>query len=213
MNQLKLQIKNMILIKKYIFMIVVVAIGVPLYVYHVVADKSPVLLPLFIQVSFTVYFASNQLEIVEYKYKGNTLLCTTPFTRKSIVWSKYIFVISWVIACAIIYAILSIVLKGYLAFINSRSLVTVFSIIMIIYSLYIPILLKSGYDKAKYLPAVLTFIVPYLLVWLSSKTELFDREDLVIIPNNLYIILIITTIIILFISVNISYKIYKNIDL
>ncbi|MCP1102136.1 hypothetical protein M2454_000644 [Aequitasia blattaphilus] len=209
MNHLKLQQKNWLLVKKYVLILTIIAAGIPLYTFHAIGLISPVLIPLLCQMSFAVYISHNQLEMVEYKYKGNILLCTTAYSRKELVLSKYLFIFLVEMFCVIVYLMLSFVFRKFLAPLNIGDLIVVFFFMTVIYGLYIPAMMKFGYEKTRFIPALLTIAIPYLSSWIIYRTSLLSSGF----AFGIQIALFVVAFAILYTSILVATNIYKKIDL
>lgn len=158
--------------------------------------------------------------------KADRYILTMPFTRKEIVFSKYILLFSLTLIGSILGTILniiiSLILKNSIPDIGdliTMSLGAVFGI-GLVQSIYIPSIYKFGSEKGRICVFIGTIIVAFLLggvVTLGEKVLSNFSIDFSFLNNILdsYIIFILLGIILItyFISYKISYKIYSKKEL
>ena len=153
--------KNFLIIKNYYVILSLSAFIMPFAVSRLGAEHYGGILPLLMQAAFTLYFSYNQLTFVESKYKSDTFLCTTPYARKTQVVAMYMTVLCEYCEILLIYYILSLLHVGNIPSLTFFRAAIVTGIIVLMYSIFIPALYLLGYDKARYVPAAATFIIPY----------------------------------------------------
>lgn len=123
---------------------------------------------LLVQEAFIIYFAFSQLQMSEYKYSGHRIMGVLPYQRKSIVLSYYVYILVFFILAFAFYFLLNRFMLGGKLDVALANVLAVFGIIAVMYSVFIPLSLLLGYEKAKYIPAAATICIPYLLVALSK---------------------------------------------
>lgn len=152
----------------------------------------------------------------EYKHKGDVLLCTTPYTRKVLVKTEYLFVFIIFICIYIIYAIITIITPFNIPKLNIFDVGIALLIISVFFNISIPILYKVGYVKMSYILTMIVMIIPfvgpYIIKWLQSNNINFSHiTSLPRIVQNLtpYVLTLIITLI----SMSLSISIYSKKDL
>ena len=160
--------KNFIIIKNYYAILGLAAFVIPFVASGSASAYYGGILPLLMQATFTLYFAYNQLTFVESKYNSCTFLCITPYARKTQVTAMYMTVLCEYCGILLIYFILTLLPVGNIPSFTFSRVVIVTCIIVVMYSIFIPVLYLLGYDKAKYAPAVATFVIPYAAVFFSK---------------------------------------------
>ena len=132
--------KDFLIVKKYVLIMLVVIALIP----PVMRWRTPEFTGVFgfiLSVIFGVFMLLQYVSLKEYQFpKAATLLCATPFSRKTIVSSKYIF-------CMAIYAICCIVFKLETLFMPGlgTSDINLFAFMFLIVSVFIGIYLPIQY--------------------------------------------------------------------
>lgn len=85
--------KDFILAKKNLLIMLVSAVVNPLFIYSRLRFTSASFASFLITVLFIEYNLFNMVAMQEDKYKGSVLLCTTPYTRNSVIKTKYLFIL------------------------------------------------------------------------------------------------------------------------
>lgn len=200
--------KDILIIKKYIYIMMGLSILIPLFIVWRIPQFST--LGFVFSVSFTEFILCQYLFMKEHEYsKASALLCAAPYTRWMLVASKYLFLIMIYIYCVASYSILA----AFIPLLEPLSMQLVLSILLVatvIYCLYLPIQYKIGYEKTKFILSLIIISVPYLSVFIIkmgvlTKLNYFSTISLPV----QYIVLSILTILVLVISSLISIKIYS----
>jgi ABC-2 type transport system permease protein len=84
--------KDFILAKKYLLLLIAIAVVVQIFITIKVNFSSGGFLGFFITVLYFEFMLFNTVSMLEDKYKGSALLCTTPYTRNTLVKAKYLFI-------------------------------------------------------------------------------------------------------------------------
>lgn len=206
--------KDFILIKKYFVVLIIIAIGVPIFTTASVTLSSAGFLGFFIATLYNEHFLFATVSVAEEKYKGSALLCATPYTRKALVKAKYISTLAIFMCTYIIYTITAFVVPMGIEQVNIFTFGLSLLMITIFWGFIIPTQYKFGYEKTKYISILIIFIsiaaVPNILEWLNSK----DVSLQIAIPQLiLYLLPYFLTLLIGFISMSISINIYSKKDL
>lgn len=210
--------KDLVLSKKYLIFIVLFTIIAPIFIYSKAGElnfKGLEFFSFFITVLLSEYMLFNTVSMMEYKYGGAILLCTTPYTRSSLVKSKYLFILAIFILVYVVYTITTFISPIKINNINIFELGLSLLIILILFGIMIPIQYKFGYEKTRYLSFGFIFIFPFIMPSILT-TDMFKNIDLKfiymlpeIIKNlSMYII----ALLIGFISMKFSLTIYSKKD-
>ena len=104
--------KDIIIVKKYVLIMVIAAIAIPPFMLWRAPEYTGVL-GFILSIMFSVFMLLQYVSLKEYQFpKAATLLCSTPFSRKMMVLSKYIFCIAMYMTCCIIFGIETLFIPG-----------------------------------------------------------------------------------------------------
>lgn len=208
---IKLILKDIYLIKKYLFLTMILAVIVPLFY----AWRAPKLLG-FTVIIMTVLLVEvllvGNLFIEEEKYpKAEMLLCSSPYTRKNLVCEKYIFSFLIFIYCCLAYDVVAL-LFPYISFLKIKTIFLILLINTALFGVFFPLQYKFGIQSTKLFLSVGVFAFPLILTGLvnicSDKLNSFVVKN--VSENSQYIIISFLIIIIEILSINISNKIYSH---
>lgn len=163
--------KDFILVKKRLIIMLIFAIGAPIFIAHEVAVNTGGFLELFLTALFTVFLLFNTVSFLEDKYKGATLLSATPYTRKSLVQAKYLFVLAVFLACYIVYTLTAMLAPINIPMPNLHVVGIVLLIITIFMGTLIPVQYQFGYEKTKYIFVFFVFITPFVLPYIINWAQ------------------------------------------
>lgn len=208
--------KDFILSKKYFLLLVAVAVVAPIFISSKINFGGKGFLSFLITVLYVEYILFGTVSTIEDKYKGASLLCTTPYTRSALVKAKYLFILIVFICSYVIYTITT-----YLAPIGMERLTLSvvglsFFITTIYFAIVMPLQYKFGYEKTRYISFGIIFLTPFIIPnigkWIQSKNINFDIvESLPQVVQNLAPIVI--ALIIGLVSMYMSIRIYSKKDL
>lgn len=216
-----LVVKDALIVKKYILLMFFVAIFAPGLLLSRIegseVSKSTAGGLIFFLVLFVIIFLlSSSISMVDETYKkGCAYLCTTPYTRRQIVISKYVFTYIVFIAYVGIYFLESMFLKKYTVDLTAKLVIGSLLFISIFRGVLIPLEYKFGYEKAKYIIMISIMAVPFVSSYVIGNFD-FSFMDLSWFykNENLFGILCIGCIVILnFVSIILSCKIFENKDM
>ena len=141
--------KDILIAKNLVLIMALIVIAIPLFFIFAI-PVSTGLLPFLYMVILTEIILLQSISALEAKNpKATALLCATPYTRKSVVVAKYIFFILLFAFCYFAHTILSLVLDPA-SVLNLTSIMTVLLCGVIVYSVYMPIEIKYGNIKARF---------------------------------------------------------------
>lgn len=116
-----------------------------------------------LSVIFAVFMLLQYVSLKEYQSpKAATLLCATPFTRKEMVLSKYIFCMAIYAICCIAFGIETLVIPG-LGTADITMFALMFLVTSIFIGIYLPVQYKLGYEKTKFVFVVVIMASPIIL--------------------------------------------------
>ena len=205
--------KDFLIVKKYVMLMLFVSILIPLFTLW----RAPELggeIGFILSIIFSVFMLLQYVSMKEQQYpKASALLCSTPYSRKTLVLSKYGFCIIVYLLCCIIYFIESLIFPG-LAKVSSNLMSMMLLLVSIFIGIYLPIQCKLGYEKTKLVFMVIIMGSPFLL---PQLTKLNGGTSLSIIqtvsPVLLSGLMVLASLFIILISTIISIRIFNNVDL
>lgn len=155
--------KDFLLVKKYLIIMFVAAIVLPVFIRmktNFLIDGGA--LSFFISTLFIQFLIFNSVSMLEYKYKGSALLCATPYRRNALVISKYLFLLIMFVCCYILYTMTSLLIPKQLNLLSFSDLGFSFLTLTTIFSIMIPVQYRFGFEKAKYIFFFGVFITPFI---------------------------------------------------
>ncbi|MFT5875681.1 MAG: ABC-2 type transport system permease protein [Clostridium sp.] len=211
--------KDFLLIKKYWFILVILPFACIFLVMIQASHLTQIsqflgLIAFVLSVIFTVFMLYQYVLIAEMKYpKAETLLCATPYSRSTLVKSRYAFLLLVFAYCCVAYNVLALIITKIEYLTPSSYLITLL-ICVILFGIYTPVQYKLGYEKTKYFFMILIMGSPFILTLLIKVNIKFDFTEFAAMPTFVqYLIPIVAIIAILFISINVSIKIYSKKEL
>lgn len=204
--------KDILIVKKYVLIMVIAAIAIPPFMLWRAPEYTGIL-GFILSIIFSVFMLLQYVSLKEYQFpKAATLLCSTPFSREMMVLSKYIFCIAMYITCCIIFGVETLLIPGLGAF-DVKLCVFMLLVVSVFISIYLPVQYKLGYEKTKFVFAVVImaspFIFPQLLKMGSLNTDVFSKIS----PFIIYGSMVAFALVLLTISAILSVKIYNEKDL
>lgn len=194
-----------------------------IFVFTGIAQETTKGVGVMIAVMLTLGFGMFGMATFNYdeQSKADRYILTFPLTKKEILISKYIFIIS----STIIGAIVGIIASFLIVFIIDKQLPSFYDYINValagilgvglIEAIQIPCVYKWGAEKGR----IQMFIVAAIIILLIGGIFLVGENTNINLPisdilntiiNFLPVILILATLIIYYISYRVSYRIYKN---
>jgi len=155
--------KDFILVKKYLILMFIFAAGAPVFIYSKVNQGGVGFIVFTLTALLTIYSLFNSVTAMEYKYKAPALLCTTPYTRNSIIKAKYLFILMLFVCCFIIYTIVAVLIPTSMQLLSISTFGISLLLATLYFSIIIPVQYKFGYEKTKYISFLIIFIIPFAL--------------------------------------------------
>ena len=218
---LKLVRKDFLLVKKYVYIMILVTLIAPTILYMQMEvqknEKAFYGTLIFFLIMFViVLLLSNSVSIVEETYKkGCAYLCTTPYSRNQIVISKYVFSYCIFVAYVVIYIIEHLFLPQFTIMPSKEIILLCFAFVTVFRGVLIPLEFKFGYEKAKYIIFILVMGTPFISSLIIDKLGL-SKLDFSFINNisiNWMLVIVIATLVFAALSVCISCRIFNKKDL
>lgn len=204
--------KDFLIVKKYVLIMLIVAIVVPPFMRWRTPEFTGVL-GFVLAAIFAVFMLLQYVSLKEYQFpKAATLLCATPFSRKMMVLSKYIFCVAIYVICCIIYGIETFVIPG-LGSLDIQLFAIMFFVTSVFIGVYLPVQYKLGYEKTKFAFAAVIMASPFILPLLLRMDSL-NLDSFSILPQYLICVgIVLIGFAILAISASLSMRIYDKEDL
>ncbi|PHU35407.1 ABC-2 transporter permease [Pseudobutyrivibrio ruminis] len=164
--------KNFIIAKRQLlFMMLFGMITYPILYYRMGAAVLAEYLLVFMILMITILLINNTISLAETTdEKALAYICITPYGRKNVVISKYIFDL---IMC--LYTVILLLLEKELMHIGEKfhpNIICLFIVIAIICRcVLIPIEIKFGYEKAKYFSMIAVMVFPFVLPMLINSVQ------------------------------------------
>lgn len=205
--------KDFLIVKKYVLLMVAVCILFPIFLMSRSTEYAGILGYVLVTV-VSIFMLLQYVSIKETQHpKALTLLCALPFSRKSVVLSKYIFCIVIYAGCSLIFWLEALIFPT-LQTVSYKIPVILFLILSICLGIYFPIQFKLGYERTKMFFVVVIMASPIGFAQFLKMTENLNIEFLSnITPALLLIGSFIISAVILIISSIISIKIYSKAEL
>ncbi len=207
--------KDFLIVKKYVFFMMLLAVAVPLFV----AWKQPEITGI---ISFVYTVVLTELIICqgvsqeESKFpKAAALLCSVPYKRSAIVKAKYVFFLLLYAYCWAVYTVMALLVPGVGA-IDLTVVLSVLLVGMILYGIYLPLYFKYGVEKTRFFFMICIFAISFgMPIFYNYFTSLhIDFSMLASIPAAVInLILLILFAVTLGVSMTISIRIYSKKEL
>ena len=204
--------KDILIVKKYVLIMMAAAVLIPPFMLWR-APQYTGILGFMLSVIFCVFMLLQYVSLKEYQFpKAATLLCATPYSRRMMVLSKYIFCMAIYAACCVIYGIETFVVPG-LGSCDIKLFILMFFITSVFIGIYLPVQYKLGYEKTKFAFVIVIMASPFILPYLM-KMETVNPDFLSLFPPILvYGSITVLSLGILIVSTFLSMNFYNGIDL
>ena len=166
-----LVLKDFLIVKKYVLLVLLVAVAVPPFLLWRNPELAAVLGQVFAAI-FGVLMPLMYLGEKENKYaKATLLLAATPYPRKWMVVSKYLVSLLMFCACTLIFWLETLFFPNLGGF-NVPVSAVLFFVVAVFLSLYLPLQYKIGYERTKYTFVFVIMATPILTGALDGMPEL-----------------------------------------
>ena len=201
--------KDFMLLKKYVMFIIVIMFTLPAALAAKSSEVNMVrsTLAFAFEVIYSEFLICRYLAMKEYQYpKAASFLCTLPYTRNMQVASKYLIYLIVFVFCCGAYWIDTLVTPN-LVKLNSELMIPVLFAASVLYSIYMPVQYKFGYDKSKLIFMFLLIAFP-LLIANTNTTMVMEILSRITFP-----VMLILALAALALSVMASVKIFNGKEL
>lgn len=204
--------KDVLIVKKYVLIMLVAAVLIPLFMLWR-APQYTGILGFMLSVIFCVIMLLQYVSLKEYQFpKAATLLCATPFSRRMIVLSKYIFCMSVYVVCCTIYGIETFFIPR-MGSCDIKLFILMLFLTSVFIGIYLPIQYKLGYEKTKFAFFVVIMASPFILPLLMKMEDVNLSFLSSFSPLLTYGGITILSLGILIVSALLSMRFYDGIDL
>lgn len=200
--------KDIMIVKKYIFIMMIIAAAIPFFLVW----RAPYLsgtIGFTIAVVFTVFILCQYVSMKEYQFpKAATLLCATPYPRSCFVLSKYGFCILIYFMCCVIFKIETSLVPS-LGHLNIELLAITFFIVSIFLGIFLPIQFLLGYEKTRFIFTIVIVAFPFFatkLTKLNISSVMANQMQTIFLSE----MILLVSLGILGISMYLSTKIYAQ---
>lgn len=204
--------KDFLIVKKYVLIMLLFIFLIPPFMRWRTPEFTGVL-GFVLSVIFAVFMLLQYVSLKEYQSpKAATLLCATPFTRKAMVLSKYIFCMAIYVICCIAFGIETLIIPG-LGTADITMFALMFLVTALFIGLYLPVQYKLGYEKTKFAFVVVIMASPIILPVLMRMENLDLAFLSALSPYLICGGIVLIGFVVLAISAALSVKIYDKADL
>lgn len=204
--------KDVLIVKKYVLIMLACAVLIPPFMLWRAPQYTGVL-GFMLSVIFCVLMLLQYISLKEYQFpKAAALLCATPYSRRMIVLSRYVFCMITYVVCCMIYGIETSVIPE-LGSCDIKLFVLMFFMTSVFISIYLPLQYKLGYEKTKFSFFVVILASPFILPQLMEmENGTLDFLSLLS-PILAYGGITLLSLGILTVSTFLSMRFYSRIDL
>ncbi|MDD2981004.1 MAG: ABC-2 transporter permease [Hespellia sp.] len=184
--------KDILLVGNYLFVSLLLAFALPIYLSHQSVYLGSVYL-LLVSISFSCYFIFNNIFLAEDKYKGNLYLMSTPYTKWDIAITKYILALLLFGIELICYFFSSKIIHAVKPSLSFSAISIVFFLFSVVLSIFFPLYFRYSYAKIKMALLVIFIFLPTWgvvgVTYLLGRKSIADGSGLSVKASCLLIIL------------------------
>lgn len=205
--------KDILLVKKYLIVTMLVVLGFPLLVMAQVPQflgfNAFLIISIFSQLLLYQYVSMTEMK----SPKATALLCASPYPREMLVKARYVFLLLMFAFCTIAYNLVAALITD-IRFLTGLELLWALVISTILISIYAPIQYKFGFEKTRYVLTITAISTPFILPPLLKADIGLNLSGWSSLPVSIkYLILTGVVVVVLFISITLSARIYLKKDL
>lgn len=207
--------KDILIAKKYVIVTMLVVIAIPLFIMFSAPSLSG-FFPFLYMVAMAELLLLQAISQEEAKYpKATALLCTAPYTRSAFIKAKYVFSLLIFAYCYIVHTLVMLVIdKSNILDLTTILMVLLFSVLL--YGIYMPIEVRYGAVKAKFVFMIMIFVLsfgPVVFANLFANITI-DISALAAISSTIKnIVLVLASMLVFGISMRVSTKIFSKKEL
>lgn len=206
--------KDFLIVKKYVLLMLAVCILIPPFMLWRTDAAYVGSMSFVLSVIFSVFMLLQYVLLKENQYaKASTLLSATPYPRKLLVLSKYIFCLLIYAASCFIFWIEALIFPALGGF-HIEMAAVLFLALALFLSIYLPVQYKLGYETTKFAVVLIIMASPFLVPQLLHIESGANWPVMVTLsPAVLSVGAILIGMILLVMSAEISVRIYSKADL
>ena len=168
--------KDLLVAKKYVIILIVFIVAVQILPMFMSSESTVSIANFIFGLIFGQLIFFTTLSQLEGKFpKATALLCTAPYTRSTFVKAKYVLLLLLFVFCYIVNTIIMLIIDPS-ALLSPIVVLTALLVDAIIFGFYIPLELKFGYTKIRfiYIAVILfvAFVPQFLLSLLQALTSI-----------------------------------------
>lgn len=206
--------KDFLIVKKYVLLMLAVCVIIPPFMMWRTDAAYVGAMSFALSAIFSVFMLLQYVSLKENQYaKASTLLCATPYPRKLIVLSKYVFCLLIYGFCCLIFwteALIFPVLGGF----HIEIAASMFFVLALFLGIYLPVQYKLGYETTKFAFFIIIMASPFIVPQLLKMQGGANYHPLVALsPTSLSVGAILIGAIVLVVSAGISIRVYCKADL
>lgn len=213
---INLVIKDFVLLKKYLLILVLAAIAWPIVIsYQGDSGSMLFLIPIVLitVLEIAMYLQVSKDEDVS---RGSALICATPYTRRTFIEAKYLFIYISFIGILLTQIVASIISPSLQAGLNLTMIGTAFLAVSLLFGALIPCQIKFGFDVVRWIFFGFAFLIPFslgpMVRWYQSLGIQFSFA--LSVPDSVQIVLLyVIAVLIALVSMYLSIRIYNKKDL
>lgn len=205
--------KDFLIVKKYVGIMLIVSFLIPPIMLWRTPEAAGAM-GFTLTIIFSIFMLTQYVSLKEHQYpNAATLLCATPYPRRLIVLSKYLFCLVIYVVCCLIFGIDTLIFPKLGTF-DIRMAVIIFFTVTVFLSVYFPALYKLGYEKTKFVFVLVIMASPILFAALFKPENKIKFDFLNTVSITMLIIFgIVISLIIFSISAILSIKFFEKSDL
>lgn len=206
--------KDFLIVKKYVLLMFVVCIIIPPFMIWRTDAAYVGSMSFVLAAIFSVFMLLQFVSLKEHQYaKASTLLCSTPYPRRLLVLSKYIFCLLIYGICSVIFWIETVVFPVLGGF-HVEMPVFLFLVLSIFLGIYLPVQYKLGYETTKFVFFIIIMASPFIVPQLLKMQDGVNLASLTTLsPVLLYGGIVLIGIMLLAASSCVSIRFYCKADL
>ena len=206
--------KDFLIVKKYVLLMLAGCVIIPPFMMWRTDAAYVGAMSFVLSAIFSVFMLLQYVSSKENQYaKASTLLCATPYPRKLIVLSKYVFCLLIYGVCCLIFwteALIFPVLGGF----HIEIAASMFLVLALFLGIYLPVQYKLGYETTKFAFFIIIMASPFIVPQLLKMQGGANYHPLVALsPTSLSVGAILIGAIVLVVSAGISIRVYCKADL
>ncbi|WP_248676836.1 ABC-2 transporter permease [Sporolactobacillus vineae] len=213
---INLVIKDFMLMKKYLLFLVLFALAAPIVIASQTKDDSLLFLMPFYLIMITEIATYLQVSKFESISRGAAFICATPYTRRTFIEAKYLFVFVTFVGILFAQIVASFLLPSLKTGLNLNAVGAAFLMVSLLFGVLIPCQIKFGFDVVRWIFFGLAFLIPFslgpILRWYQSLGIHFSFS-LPVSQTGQILLMYVFAVVITFVSMYASIKIYEKKDL